>query len=272
MFQKIAIHSVPRSGSTWLGKILDSSPHTLYKYQPLFSYALKSFLNKDSAEEEIDSFFKKLSETKNSFLDQKSEKEDGLVPEFQKNEKPIVLVYKEVRYHHILSNLLLKDNEVKVIGLIRNPFSVINSWLNAPKEFKAELGWKIEQEWKFAPSKNQDRPEEYNGYEKWKEVSYLFIQLKEHYPERFYLLSYEDLFQNPLDETLKLFDFAGLELGPQTLDFLKASTSRNDDDPYSVYKLKNRDQDWEKELPEYIIEEIKRDPEFQKLNQIFHWL
>lgn len=272
MFQKIAIHSAPRSGSTWLGKILDSSPDTLYKYQPLFSYVLKSFLKKNSTEEEIDSFFKKLSETKNNFLDQKPEKEDGIVPEFQKNAKPTALVYKEVRYHHLLSNLLLKDKEVKVIGLIRNPLSVINSWLNAPKEFKAELGWKIEKEWKFAPSKNKDKPEEYNGYKKWIEVSYLFLKLREQYPDRFYLLNYEDLLQNPIAETLKLFEFANLALGTQTLEFLKASTSRNDGDSYSVYKIKEDDKEWEKELPDYIIQEIKEDPDFQKLNKIFHWI
>jgi hypothetical protein len=272
MFQKIALHSVPRSGSSWLGKILDSSPDILYKYQPLFSYALKSFLNKNSTKEEIDLFFKKLTKKKDDFLDQKSEKKDGIIPEFQKSAKPTILVYKEVRYHYILSNLLFKDKEVKVIGLIRNPFSVIYSWLKAPKEFKAELGWKTEQEWKFAPSKNQNKPEEFNGYEKWKEVSYLFLQLKEQYPGRFYLLSYEDLIQNPFAETSKLFEFANLEFSEQTQEFLKDSTSRNDKDPYSVYKTKDRIMDWENKLPEYIIQEIKNDREFQELNQIFHWL
>lgn len=269
--EKLGIHSVPRSGSTWLGSIMDSHPEVAFRMQPLFSYAFKHYLNKKSTSNKISSFFKEIIKSEDNFINQFDQKEKGLIPVFKKSNYTHVC-YKEVRYHHILPNLLSKDKEVKVIGLIRNPFSVINSWLKAPKEFKAELGWKIEDEWKFAPSKNQDKLEEYNGYEKWKEVTYLFLKLKEQYPNRFYLLCYEDLLQNPVAETSKIFEFAKLEMGQQTQEFLKASTSRNDIDPYSVYKTKDIDKDWEKELPEYIIQEIKDDRGFQELNQIFRWI
>ena len=40
----VAIHGVPRSGTSWIGEIINSSPNVLYKFQPLFSYALKDFL------------------------------------------------------------------------------------------------------------------------------------------------------------------------------------------------------------------------------------
>lgn len=43
MMHKIAIHSVPRSGSTWLGEILNSSANVKYCFQPLFSYKFKEF-------------------------------------------------------------------------------------------------------------------------------------------------------------------------------------------------------------------------------------
>jgi hypothetical protein len=36
----IAIPSVPRSGSTWLGEVLNSGYTSKYWYQPIFSYAL----------------------------------------------------------------------------------------------------------------------------------------------------------------------------------------------------------------------------------------
>ena len=39
----ISIHGVPRSGTSWLGQILDSSPKVRYKFQPLFSYAFKKY-------------------------------------------------------------------------------------------------------------------------------------------------------------------------------------------------------------------------------------
>ncbi|NJL77038.1 MAG: hypothetical protein HC892_20515 [Saprospiraceae bacterium] len=79
-----------------------------------------------------------------------------------------------------------QDKGVKIVGLIRNPLSVINSWLKAPKEFKRELGWNELEEWRYAPSKNLDRKEEFNGFEKWKEVALLFIQLQQVYPEKIY--------------------------------------------------------------------------------------
>lgn len=45
---------------------------------------------------------------------------------FEKNEITHI-VYKEVRYHHIIKNLLLKDSSIKIIGIIRNPLATINS-------------------------------------------------------------------------------------------------------------------------------------------------
>ena len=45
---KVAIHGVPRSGTTWLGSIFDSSPNVIYRNQPLFSYAFKSYLSEHS--------------------------------------------------------------------------------------------------------------------------------------------------------------------------------------------------------------------------------
>jgi len=270
-YNKIAIHSVPRSGSSWLGAILDSNPYTLYKYQPLFSYALKGCLNETSSTTEINDFFLNLLKSRDKFLDQLKEKEMGKIPIFKKLEVKN-LIYKEVRYHNIITNLLEKDSEIKIIGLIRNPFGVINSWLQAPKEFKTELNWKIENEWRFAPLKNLNKPEEFNGFEKWKEVTFLFLKLQKEYPKRFYLIQFENLLKETVAEVEKLFRFVGLELTEQTLDFIKASQSKHEPDSYSVFKQKSNDDNWKKELSSYIIDEIKQDQEFQVLNKHFNWI
>ena len=66
--QKIAIHSVPRSGSTWLGEILNSSTNVKYCFQPLFSYKFKDYLDERSPKEEIDNFFSMLSDTDDEFI------------------------------------------------------------------------------------------------------------------------------------------------------------------------------------------------------------
>lgn len=267
--QKIALHSVPRSGSTWLGNILNSHPEVDFSFQPLFSYAFKGFLTEKSSETEIDEFFKKIKSSNDSFINQKEGIDKGIIPEFHKNKNTNHVIYKEVRYHHILENLLCQDQNIKVIGLVRNPMATINSWLNAPKEFKAELGWKIEEEWRFAQKKNQSKPEEFNGYEKWKEVAFLFLELKENYPEQFYLLNYETLLEDKEAEVKKVFSFCELELTNQTLEFINKSSNTEGKDAYSVYRKKSKDDTWKTELPSFIVDEIKADNDFKQLNKIF---
>ena len=163
--KKIAIHSVPRSGSTWLGNIFNSSPCVSFSYQPLFSYAFKDYLNSNSSLEEINSFFSLISKSKDEFLNQMDGVNQGIIPIFKKKEITHSC-YKEVRYHYILENLLIKCDHIKLILLIRNPLAVLYSWKNAPKEFRTEQGWDFNEEWQNAPSKNLNLIEEYNGYTK----------------------------------------------------------------------------------------------------------
>jgi hypothetical protein len=256
--QRIAIHSVPRSGSTWLGSIFDSSSEVMFRFQPLFSYAFKSFLSDTSSRTEILQFFDDISQSTDDFITQKSERNEGLIPIFTKT-RPTTIVYKEVRYHHILKNMLKEDEEIKAIGLIRNPMSVINSWLNAPKEFKKELGWEVDEEWKYAPAKNLDKPEEFNGYMKWKEVALLFNQLEQEYPERFKIIRYDRLLENTTAEVNKLFNFCDLEVSQQTSDFINLSGSVAKEGAYSVFRNNQTDDRWKKDLPPNIIEQIRVD-------------
>ncbi len=254
----IAIHSAPRSGSTWLGSIFNSSPEVVYKYQPLFSYALKGFIDQNSSPELIKDFFHRLQVMQDDFMDQIVDKEKGRVPNFEKG-NPSAVVYKEVRYHHILENMLNNHPQLKVIGLVRNPMATISSWLNAPREFRADEGWKVDEEWRWAPKKNQNKIEEFNGFEKWKEVALLFEKLCKQYPQRFYLLNYDDLLNNTLQQVQSLFDFAGIVMTPQTEDFLKKSRSVSVNDAYGVYKKKTADDQWKNKLPQSIVDTIKSD-------------
>ncbi len=256
--KKIAIHSVPRSGSTWLGSIFDSSPNVAYRFQPLFSYSHKSQLNEFSSTEDIQIFFNDILYTDDEFVLQKKAIINNLVPVFKKSTITHI-VYKEVRYHNILKNLLRKDKEIKVIGIIRNPMAVINSWLNAPKEFKKELGWNALEEWRHAHRKNLGKPEEFNGYEKWKEVAYLFEELKKTYPDRFYLIKYDELMKNTLNLVEDVFYFCDLKLNEQTILFInKSKNIDKSDEKYSVYRTKNSDNNWKDELSKEIVEEIKK--------------
>lgn len=53
MIKPIAIFGVPRSGTSWLGQLFNSSERVAYRYQPLFSYAFKGRLNENSTLDEI---------------------------------------------------------------------------------------------------------------------------------------------------------------------------------------------------------------------------
>lgn len=256
--QKIAIHSVPRSGSTWLGNIFNSHPGVVFKYQPLFSYAFKDYLTEDSDNKTINSFFKKIANTKDGFMDQGDEKSRGIIPKFIKNGYPSHICYKEVRYHNILENMLQRSHDIKFIFLIRNPLAVLYSWKNAPKEFRAEKGWDFNEEWQYAPSKNLDLPEEYNGFEKWKEASYLFLDLQKRFPDKVLILEYDALLNEMELKIREAFNFVNLEYDLQTVNFLKESISKNIDDSYSVFKIRESDTDW-KNLPEQIIDYVHND-------------
>jgi len=255
---KIGIHGVPRSGTTWLGQLINSSPNVKYKYQPLFSYELKGFLNENASIEEINDFFIKLQNTESNFLDQIDGIQKGIIPTFQKDTITHI-VYKEVRYHHIIQNMLEKDAELKIIGIVRSPLASISSWLRSPKEFRKDLGWDEMEEWRNANKKNEQKPEEFYGFEKWKEAALLFERLQQIYPDRFYLINYNDLLSDTENEIKKLFSFSELAMNTQTIDFIKQSRSQNIVDTYSVFNSKTQDNDWQNQLNPVLINEIKKD-------------
>jgi len=268
--KRIAIHSVPRSGSSWVGQIFNSSPNVIFRFQPLFSYAFKDFLSPHSTKDDIELFFNNIIESEDDFLTQKESVENGIYPKFSKDSNITHIVYKEVRYHHILENMLEVDPDITVIGLIRNPYAVINSFLNAPREFRKDLGWNELEEWRYAEKKNLGRPEEFNGYEKWKEVALLFRKLKKHYPNRFYLLKYDDLLSNTMEEVEKLFGFCKIMMSDQTRLFLKDSSQNDKPDPYSVYKIKRADDAWKKSLHPQIVDEITHDLKISDLEEYLY--
>lgn len=268
--QKIAIHSVPRSGSSWLGQIFNSSRKVIYKYQPLFSYAFKDYLDEHSAREQIETFFEEVAQTEDPFLDQTDKVKAGSYPDFEKSESPTVICYKEVRYHHILPNMMEQADDVKVIGLIRNPCAVINSWLQAPKEFRREEGWDEMEEWRHAPKKNRGRKEEFHGFEKWKEAARIFHQLNDRYSDRFHLIRYSDLLDDTLNSVRRLFDFCDLKVESQTLEFLESSRDKKGEDPYGVYRKNPGNEKWKYKLNPAIRKEIIRDLKDTELEQYLY--
>lgn len=252
--KKIAIHSVPRSGSSWLGEIINSSPEVSYAFQPLFSYAFKSRLNEHSNLEDIERFYSEIENTEDPFVKQIEDRRSGKKPYFIKSGSIQAIAYKEVRYHYIIENLLEKDPDIKIIGLVRNPYSVINSWYKAPREFRIDLDWDLSEELLGAPKKNQNRKEEYFGLNKWIETTLLFEYLQKKYPNNFYLLKYEELCSRTIETTKKLFSFLELEYTEQTNNFL--SSTEEIEGTYSVMKNKKQIELSTDSLPIHISDKI----------------
>lgn len=244
------IFGVPRSGTSWLGQIFNSHPRVAYRFQPLFSYAFKNRLHETSSSQEIDSFFQELYATQDDFVLQKS-------LSFYKESPYTHLVLKEARYLNIIRNLIIKKPNIRIVGIVRNPLSVISSWFKAPKEFKPD--WNIFEEWRYAPSKNQNRPEEFFGYEKWKEAVNLFLTYQASYPDNFYLIQYTDLNANTFETIKSVFSFCKLDMHPQTERFLEVSKQRDDHNPYSVFRYQNSDEKWKQFLDSEIVEYIYAD-------------
>jgi hypothetical protein len=256
-FQVISIHGVPRSGTSWLGNLFNSHPQVAYRHQPLFAYRFKDRISLDSTPAAIRQFLEELyNVTDDPFiLDLKRRRS---LPEFwqqaHKAERPSHLVMKMVRYHHLIPHLMKSLPEIRIIGIVRHPCAVIHSWLQAPREFRPE--WDPMQEWRYAPSKNAGRIEEFYGFEKWKEVANLFLELEQTHPDRFRLVRYEALVARPEEVTGRLFTFAGLTMHPQTLEFIRLSHSGHDPDPYAVRKRPDETQRWQHELDPRIAQAI----------------
>ena len=254
--KNLAIFGVPRSGTSWLGQIFNSHPDVVMRFQPLFSFQHKGRLSDQSSAEEVRQFYQEIEQSTDEFVLMQSEFHRNY-PVFQKSHKPTHLLFKETRYLNIVENILRQCSEIRIIGLVRDPLSVLASWMNAPKEFSQE--WNIEQEWRLAQKKNGGLPEEFYGFEKWKEVAISFFKFKELYPEQFRMARYDKLNASPEETTRELFNFAGLAYHPQVDEFILASRSVHHEDPYSVFKGKKKDSQASITLPLDIQNEVRRE-------------
>ncbi len=254
----VSIHGAPRSGTSWLGQIFNSAPSVKFKFQPFYSYAFRNKLNIEDSKDQTIQFFNDLYSTDEEYLDRAVQKKQGIYPEFGKRDSsPEVLALKSVKYHYLVPKFLEELDNIKIVAIIRNPNAVMCSFLNAEREFSPE--WDRKTEWRYAQSRNQFRPEYYYGFHRWLEANKLFMEMKKLYPEKVYIVRYEDLFKNTVKEITRMFEFCNIKLEQQTLDFIEKAQNSFQDDVYSVFRG-NRDIDeWKNKLEDYIVEAIGND-------------
>ena len=258
MFENIVtVAGVARSGTTWLGEILNSSPDVAYRFQPLFSYAFKDRVGINSTPAEYKEFLKDLYHSDDPFLSQADKRESGILPAFSKNDSPQVLVIKKARYHYLHIRFLNYFPNLKLLAIVRNPCAVLASWMSNPKEFPT--GSDPWMEWRLGTCKNQCRAENFFGFYKWRESTNIFLDLQVMYPERVRVVRYEDLVDNPMCVTEDLFRFVGLLVGEQTRSFLDDSGKYHTDNPYAVYKNKDVKDRWKRKLDLRIVKDIEQE-------------
>lgn len=268
----IGIHGAPRSGTSWLGQLFNSSEHVAYRYQPLFSYAFKNRLDVRSSAREVSGFFSDLLRTEDDFVLQRGDSAlAGYELTFPK-ESITHLVYKEVRYHHLITRLLDLEPRFMAVGLVRNPCAVIHSWTQAPREY--DRTWQLDDEWRLAPHKNGSHPENWYGFERWKELTLLFHRLQEEYAGRFHIIRYEDLVAAP-EHTLRiLYELHGIPWTVQPRLFLQQTRARDDGTAYGVFRDSSAPmENWRGHLGDHIVaaiqDELKDSPLSQYLRRPF---
>lgn len=240
----VALFGLPRSGTTWFGQLLNAHPEVLYRYQPLFSYEFKDFLSENFSAEELDMFHHKLPGASSEFT---------CPPHPFEKDEPSVLLYKNVRYHH-LAKRMLETSDMKIVFISRDPLAVMNSWYNAPREFHPH--WSIEQEWEFAPSKNQDRPEEFYGFDGWRRAELIHRENASLFGDRVKIVSYDELTNGTAEQIQELLQWLRLDMHPQVSTFIEASAKRDAQSTYSVFK-KPADFTLPPAIKEQIIERTK---------------
>jgi Sulfotransferase domain len=256
MIEKVIfIGGVARSGTSWIGQILNSVPSVKFRFQPLFAYDFRNRVNEDSSGVEYQKFYKDLFNTETDFLTQKDKVDKGVYPKFEKANESI-LVFKENRFQSYIEPMLRKTDNLFFVGIIRNPNATLYSWSKNDKEFPP--GSDLMKEWRFANCKNKGS-EDYFGYYKWKEVANFYLDLNEKYKDRIHLIHYDKFLQNTEKQVKELFENIKIPYTNQTKNFITKSQNGLDNNYYSVYKGKTDRQKWEKEFPLYIKQEIEAD-------------
>lgn len=228
------IAGMPRSGTNWIGQIFASHPSVRYKLCPLFSYEFKNALDEHSSAAAWSALLQATYDTRSDYLDQDYLRRDALIPDFpEREDAPPLLAIKSTRYHHLLPCLLDLVSNAQVIGIVRDPRATIHSWLANPLEFPANADPNAE--WRSGNCR-KTAVGEYWGFDDWKAVTSLYLDLARRYPKRFHLARYEQWVQTPAAYTARMLEALGLTLHPQTETFLQASRVEHSSHPRAVFK------------------------------------
>lgn len=260
--RNIMIIGMPRSGTSWLGQIINSDPRVIFRTEPLFAYRFKNIINPASRCDEVNSFIRALYDV-DDFILQKQNRKAGFYPEFEKNALPQIMAFKTTRHFELLEKYLACVSDLSVIAIIRHPCGAINSWINSYREFEKK-GCEQHQDWRSGGCRKNETGE-YWGFNDWLTSTAQFVRLSQQY-KNFHIIRYSDLVEDTDLAVRRLFEKLDLSIHTQTLDFIKACHHRHDDDAYSVFKDKHRVRDqWREQLDSMIANTIIQETQIAAL-------
>lgn len=237
---------MPRSGTSWIAQILDSSPAVRFRLSPMFSWDFKDALREDSTREDWLRVMHGAYSSSNEFMDQTERRRTGEYPTFaEKQTQPPILLVKFNRFQQLVEGMLGLLPEVKVVAVVRNPCGAIHSWLTAPKEFPPEADPLVH--WRSGAVKKTGYGD-FFGFDDWLWTTRLYERLRLSHPERFCLVRYERVVADPLALAREMCAFLDIPWHAQIEAFLQASHSRHDPGPYSVFKSPTVAERWKSEL------------------------
>jgi hypothetical protein len=237
--QPVLIISMPRSGSSWVGKVLSHSTDTLYLREPISQAhrlnfpAVQSEYTNDALEHS--SYYKKCA--LNAFEGPPNFIHSSIFKPARWHEAgEKVRVIKEI--NPLFLNYIMDKFQPKIIYLARNPAAVANSYFNQKwlsNRFKRAFTDKeyIDLQEKYSFKVKNEFWHDFGLFQS--VVDTMSMATLDGYKDKL-IVKYEDICNNPFDEFKKLYEFSGLDFTEADKGYINKTSSTN-----TNYKVGNYD-------------------------------
>ncbi|TXL65963.1 sulfotransferase [Zeimonas arvi] len=301
----LLLFGMPRSGTTWIGKIFDSHPDVLYRHEPDSVSPLDSMpliVSRDRA----DQFQEYVLEFARRIPAMRHEKVSASMPFFRKsylnkleyllyvNSSLLAKAVEKFTGHALLRPLVTYSgaanpivvwksieslgrigclNQIipdsKAIALLRHPCGHVSSVLDGERQGAFDAPDSVAKDLSLfemllaASPLSCFRIDDVRKMTAVERIALRWVLINEsalndiQNDTNAMVVRYEDICEEPLQQSARMFTFAGLALGEQTEAFIEASTSGSNESYYSVVKnpLESANK-WRKKLSAMQIAEV----------------